>query len=114
MSYPKQTGDSPWSIIDVDGPNPYVEVTPPTPPSTDVVGGQAIFPSDFGLQSFHIILAQASNDGKYKVVVIPIQLMGDDSFNEARLEWIDLATGAQVAAGTDLSASSVRLLAIGN
>jgi hypothetical protein len=116
LSYPKQPGDTPWSIIDVDGPASYVQITPgsPGPPVVQPSGGQPVFPQDFGLQSFHIVLAQQSNDGRYAVSAIPVRLEGDDAFNEALLDWIDLATGQQVAAGTNLSRSSVRLLAIGN
>lgn len=116
MSYPKVPGDTPWSVADVTGPTSYVQITPgtPGPPVTPPSGGQSVFPSDFGLQSFHIVLAQGSNDGNYAVVLIPVPLEGDDSFNQALLMWIDLSTGQQVAAGVDLSKSSVRLLALGN
>jgi hypothetical protein len=117
LSYPKQPGDTPWSMADVTGPASYVQVVPGTPsPLMVPSGGQPLVPHDFGLQSFHIILHQGSNDGLYSVVAIPVTTIppGDDAFFAAVLMWIDLETGLEVDAATDLSASSVRLLAIGN
>jgi hypothetical protein len=120
-SYPKQPGDTPWSIVDVEGPTSYVQVTAGSagPPLVRPTGGQPIFPKDFGLQSFHIILQQASQDALYRVDVIPFLIVdqsnpGGDAFIQSVLRWTVIATGAQVAAGVDLSAHSVRLLAIGN
>jgi hypothetical protein len=120
LSYPKQPGDTPWSIIDVDGPKSYVPVVEgdPGPPIVPATGGQDVFPSDFGMQSFHIVLAQGSTFASYEVVVIPMTVLppGDDAFFVAKLMWFDIGDGTpvQVAAGFDLSKFSVRLLAIGN
>jgi hypothetical protein len=115
FSYPKVPGDEKWSIADVQGPTSYVHITPgtPGPPPVAPLGGQEIFPEDFGLQSFDIVLASASYDGLYGVHVIPIWPGPNDTLLRVLLAWYTLATGAPVAAGTNLSLSMVRLLAIG-
>lgn len=115
FSYPKVPGDSPWSIADVRGPSSYVQITPgsPGPPVVPPSGGQSLVPQDFGLQSFDIVLGQASSDGRFAVQVVPL-LSGDDTFDKLLLMWINLATGQQATAGQNLSQSSVRLLAIGH
>ena len=107
FSYPKVPGDSPWSIVDLTGPSSYVQITPgdPGPPVTPPSGGQEIFPSDFGLQAFDIILSMASSDGKFAVELIPI-LLGDDTFDKMLVMWIDLASMQQASSGQDLSQSS--------
>lgn len=120
FSYPKQPGDSPWSIADVEGPKSYVQITPgsPGPPPTPPSGGQPLFPADFALQSFDIVIAgMASFDGKFAVEAIPLLTPPapmDDVFQKFLLMWIDLSTMQQATTGQDLSKSSVRLLAIGH
>ena len=114
FSYPKQPGDSPWSIVDVEGPASYVHVTPgsPGPPMVLPTGGQEILPVDFALESFDIVLAMGSYDGLYSVSVVPIWPGPNDTLLRVLLRWTT-AAGAQVGAGVDLSQSMVRLLAIG-
>ena len=126
FSYPKQPGDTPWCVADVDGPGlpgGYVTFVPGNNTVTPIVrpsGGQVLFPSDFALQSFHIVLpGMASDDGRYFVRVVPLLIVdtsnpGGDAFQQCFLAWLDILTGVQVAASTDLSKSSVRLVAIGN
>lgn len=118
FGYPKSPGDTPWSVADITGPQSYVQITPGDsgPPITPPSGGQPVFPSDFALQSIHIAVGMASNDGKYAVQIIPLPSipMGDGTFSQLLLMWIDLSSGQQVSSGQDLSKSTVRLLAIGN
>lgn len=118
FSYPKQPGDSPWSVADITGPTSYVEITPGTlVPPVPASGGQLISPADFALQSFDIVLGGASSDGKFAVHAIPDLTPPapmDDVFANFRLMWIDLSTGQQATAGQNLGTSSVRLLAIGH
>lgn len=116
--YPKSPGDTPWSVTDIIGPHSYVQITPGDdgPPIVPPSGGQAVFPSDFALQSIHFAVAMASSDGKYAVEIIPVPSVpaGDGTFSKLLLMWIDLSTGEQVAAGEELDDSSVRLMAVGN
>lgn len=109
FSYPKVPGDSLWSIVDMSGPASYTEVSSATPPS----GGQKLTAADFGLQSIDWIGAMASDDAQYSVYVAPAPFNSGSPLASALLMWIEAATGAEVAAGTDLSAHTVRLLAIG-
>lgn len=110
FSFPKVPGDQMWSVVDVTGPASYVDVTPgsPGPPLVPPTGGQQLLPQDFGLQMLLFVSAMASFDGLFSVVAIP-QPANDGSLDRVILQWIDLSTGAEVAAGTDLSASTVRV-----
>lgn len=118
FSYPKVPGDTPWSIIDVTGPASYVKVTAgagTTPPS----GGQRITAADFGLQSLDWIGAMSSGNANFSVLVTPLGFFKGDIFTSILLRWTTMTdvTGTmwaqEVAAGTNLSQATVRLLAIG-
>lgn len=124
FSYPKVPGDQPWSVVDVTGPASYVAVlpaaAPPPPadeegtlPSAAPSGGQTVTAADFGLQSIDWVGAMGSDDGSYNVSVLPGDFSSGSPLDSVVLLWIDAATGLEVTAGTDLSASTVRLLAIG-
>lgn len=131
FSYPKVPGDAPWSIIDAIGPTSYTAVLPvveppPPPPPDDApeaarlisprvapTGGQAITASDFGLQSLDWVGAMGSDSGSYSASVVPGDFSLGAPLDYVLLLWIDVATGAEVATGTDLSTNVVRLLAIG-
>jgi hypothetical protein len=123
FSYPKVPGDQPWSIIDVTGPASYTEVTPgsPGPPVVAPTGGQEIWAQDFGLQAFDFVVAMGSNDGQYAGVIVPVggtvtapgEFTPGGDFESLLLMWMDLSTGLEATAATDLSASFLRLLAIG-
>lgn len=109
FSYPKVPGDSLWSIVDMTGPASYTQVTTGTP----ATGGQAVTAADFGMQSLDWIGAIGSDNGQYAVTVIPAPFNVGAPFNSALLQWSLAATGAQAAAAANLSARTVRLLAIG-
>ena len=109
FSFPKQPGDQPWSIIDVNAQDLSVELQRPV-----VFGGQEIFAQDFGLQSLDFVAAMAGSDGR-SPTIIPMN--------------IDRATGdrSPVAIGGTFNAvvlgflennpqpeTVVRLLAIGH
>lgn len=111
--FPKVPGDQPWSVLSIKGPTSYVEVVPgaPGPPVVLPTGGQKVTAQDFGLQALVVVFATASNDGKYSVDVIPV---GSGEFGSVLLSWSAMgATPAEVPAATDLSASTVQLLALG-
>lgn len=111
--YPKVPGDQPWSVLIVTGPANYTPVTPgsPGPPVVSPSGGQLIRAQDFGLQSFDFVVGMASNDGLYFVAVIP--LGGGGEFNSVLLNWVEANPVEDVPPATNLSTSTVRLLAIG-
>jgi len=112
FSYPKVPGDTPWSVIDVSGPEAYEQIVigqADEPPD----GGQEITAADFGIQSLDFIASMGSDDGQCGVHVIPAHFFEGDSLTEVLLQWITLADGAEVDADTDLSDFTVRLLAIG-
>jgi hypothetical protein len=108
-------GDRPYAIIDIAGPASYVQVTNGTPP-TGPTGGQAIGPSNFGLVAGleGIDLVGGSTSGTY--IVTPFQSTVQNLYSNNQnwlLRWSVAATGAEVAAGTNLSAEYVRLIAFG-
>lgn len=98
FSYPKVPGDQPWSIIDLQGPASYPN------------GGQLIYPADFGLQSFDFVAAMQSVFG-YTVEIVPTTATIGGAYSVLSVQWY--LAGDPVAFDTDLSAASVRLLAIG-
>lgn len=108
-SYPKSPGDERWSVVDVVGPASYTVVTAGAPPT----GGQVVPASAFGLQSIDAVFALAGTNGTNGVRVIANPYNFGDSMANVTLMWIVLATGAQATAASNMSAQTVRLIAIG-
>ena len=109
--FPCVPGNLPWTVVDIVGPTSYTQVTPGSPPT----GGQAISISALGLP-VSVIWAQTmgSDDGTYDVVALlsPFNSLAG-SQTGIILEWITAATGTQVSGATNLSARTVRVMAIG-
>lgn len=101
------------SMIDWIGPSSYTQVTPGTPPSA----GDQVTAFSFGLKAIDCIVGGGSADGNFEIV--PIRLNATTWI----LEWRSLVTatvggqsqvtGTQATAATSLTASKVRLCAIG-
>lgn len=110
-------GDRPYSIIDWAGPASYTQLTPAAANSgLAPSGGQAINAASFGLAApLEIILAGAlSTSGNYYVYCVQLTSYNVGYGNATwALIWINATTGAQVAAGTNLSSENVRLVAFG-
>lgn len=105
-------GDRPYAIIDFAGPASYAVVVTGTPPT----GGQPIGPSNFGLLAGieGIMMVGCSDDGQYGVEPFMLTSFPFGQGNATwALAWYVIATGAQVANTTNLSARSVRLIAFG-
>jgi hypothetical protein len=79
---------------------------------------------DFGLGSLTFVFGMASTDGRYFPLIVPLLVglapnpplptqLPDGSFSSALLLWMNVATGLQVASGSNLSQSTVRLFARG-
>lgn len=112
-SYPKQPGDQPWSILDLNGPTSYVTFVPTATPPT---GGQLVSVADFGLQAADIVLAMSfmpNNLGGFYAAIFPVNPSINGDFSQFRVGWYNLATFVQPAPGANLSTAVVRLLAIG-
>lgn len=109
--FPCPPGNLPWTVADIAGPASYTQVTNATPPT----GGQAVGIAALGLP-VSVIWAQAmgSDDGQFDIVVLlsPFNPLAGSGIGLI-LKWIVSATGAEVAATTNLSARTVRILAIG-
>lgn len=110
-SYPCAPGNQPWSPHGITGPASYTQVTPGTP----ITGGQSVSASAFGLQAIHSAWASSgSDDGTYYVHVFlsPYEKGGNGS-PAIVVQWINASTGAEVAGATNLSARTVRVMALG-
>lgn len=109
--FPCVPGNLPWTVADIVGPTSYTQVVNGTPPT----GGQAVSLSALGLP-VSVIWAQTtgSDDGQYDCVVLmsPFNSLAG-SLTGIILKWIVAATGAEVGAAVNLSARTVRVMAIG-
>lgn len=95
---PSPIGELFMSAADVKGPNPYA------------AGGVAVSPQNFGLQSFKAVFGAVTQSGTYFVQGRSIAGPGANSI---KLVWSVVATGAEAGA-IDLSAETVRIVALGN
>lgn len=112
--YPTSFGSSRASVNGITGINPYVAITPGTPPAV-ATGGQSIKASDFGLKYFDYAVAGLSDSAVYRVECIPGQPSGQGpkgASSTYTLRWVVVATGAEAGA-IDLSAEVVRVFALG-
>jgi hypothetical protein len=109
-TYPSSPGNKRWSIHGITGPASYTAVTPGSPPT----GGQSVPATAFGLMNIGSACCTAgSDDGTYyaNVFLSPFPKGGNGAPNII-VQWITAATGAEVAGATNLSARTLRILAI--
>lgn len=113
--FPTSWGSNRASVMGVQGPSLYTQITPGTPPAV-ATGGQTIRASDFGLKYFDFVTGGLSDSGAYRVEAIP----GDQSNAGPKgasltytLRWVVVATGAEAAGSADLDAEYVRLQIVG-
>ena len=99
-------GRSKWVIADHYGPASYVtggEVWPPQ----NTYGG----PNSMGLNGLQWVHGGRTEDLLYTVIAI---FGGNAGIKgQIKLKWLVVSTGLEVSAGTNLSASYIRLLAVG-
>ncbi len=109
--FPCVPGNLPWTVADIVGPASYTQVSNGSPPT----GGQAVSISALGLP-VSVIWAQTmgSDDGQYDCIVLlsPFNSLAG-SLTGLILKWVTAATGAEVGGGVNLSARTVRVMAIG-
>lgn len=109
-SYPAPPGNKNESVIDVAGPTSYATAVVGTPPT----GGQLVTASQFGLQSIELCsVHMLDSTGAYEVIPALTPYEPNNCSPSVRLTWISLATGAQPANTTNLSASKIRIFARG-
>lgn len=86
-------------------------------PSSYTTGGVVLSPNTFALRFFKAIMtAHESPDGTYyaRFVAPAGPTFGDQVSTEVKMVWYVTATNAEVAAATNLSTESIRVVAIGN
>ena len=108
-------GDRPYAIIDWAGPASYTAVTNGTAPAQPT-GGQTITNTAFGLSAGleGIVQVGGSTSGTYLVHAFQASAYNQGFGNPNWiLRWTVASTGAEVAATTNLSGETVRLLAFG-
>lgn len=116
---PVPPGDMPWTIVDVDGPSSYSQISAATPPT----GGQVLKASDLGLQAIWWAQAVGSDNGQFDGVCYVVGGLGNPRAGgspnysqpgtQINLQWITAATGAEVSGATNLSSRRMRLLVVG-
>lgn len=116
---PVPPGHLPWTIIDIDGPASYSQISTGTPPS----GGQVIKASDIGMSQIFWAQAVGSDNGTHDGVCYIVGGLGNprsgatpnvsQAGSQINLQWITAATGAEVSGATNLAARHMRLLVIG-
>lgn len=119
-SSPDSFGAHKASIFPHAGPASYTQVTVGSPAGTVVtVGGDIVEAVEAGMKLFDFVVGGLTDDGLYEVKCIPLSVSGDSSNVPAipkttyRLMWFVVSTGSEVAGAVDLSASIVRLSALG-
>ena len=104
--FPQPWGSKTVAVLRHTGPASYTAVTGGATPT----GGDSIPASAFGLSRIEAIYGGMDDTAVYSVVA---SLAGKQEARSAILMWKTAATGAEVAGGTNLSAKSVFLIAIG-
>lgn len=110
--FPCPPGNLPWSVADIAGPASYttVSVSAGAPG-----GGQAIASGTLGLPVATIAaFAMGSDDGQYAANIFfnPFAPRRGQN-NGIIVQWIVANTGVEVTANTNLSARTMRILAVG-
>lgn len=116
--YSTPMGDKNLIHFDHDGPASYTRIVPGTTPT----GADIINASDIGVGGFDNADMMADSTGRFYALAVPIAGGGGNAVTQMALVWFSLVTatvggqsqtaGTEVAAGTNLSAFSVRVQAI--
>ena len=120
--YPTSVGSKILSVFPHAGPTSYTQVSAGSAPALST-GGNLVEAREAGLAFFDTVIGGLTDSGTYRVEVVPDDRSGtvgqeppkaSPGTPTARLRWIVVATGAQVAGAVDLDAEIVRLTAIGS
>ena len=104
-SFPQGWGNRLVSFVQHAGPASYAQVT-----TGPVAGGDVVSAQAFGLKRLTAVFSSGiTDDGLYRVEAI--STTGDPT--SVTLRWTVVSTGSQVAGAVNLSASKVKLFAIG-
>jgi hypothetical protein len=111
--YPAPPGAKPWSSHNITGPASYTQVVTGAPLGASS-GGQQVTASAFGLQYFEGVWTDSgSDDGQYYANIF-LSPRGPGALPvTCIIQWIVAATGAEVAAATNLSGRTMRFRAAG-
>ena len=119
VGWPSVFGDQRVGCWTHTGPSSYVQVSNATPATGGDPLPQAELQAQGGLKYADFITGpMGSDNGQYEVTVIPIDGNSSTSGGIAPsrnfiIRWLVSATGAEAAGGTNLSARTVKLFAIG-
>ncbi len=115
-SSPDSFGAHKYSCFPHTGPTVYVQLTSVSPPADATVGGDTVQAVEAGMKLFDIVLGSLSDSGFFFVRSIPVSksdsLAGSQQPTD-KLVWYLESSGAEVAAGFNLSNETVRLVAWG-
>lgn len=106
--FPVTIGGKQYSVIDHTGPTSYTQVTPGNPPT----GGDIVTAAAFGLKAIEMMEVTMDNTATYD----PDPCLAQTDIlprTQITLRWFAASGRAEVAGATNLSASHVRIDAIG-
>lgn len=114
--FPDSFGYNRASVFPHAGPSSYVPMQPGSPTAVPIDDGDRVQAIEAGMKYFSYVAAGLSDDGLYEVVAVPLspsQNQVGAPTTTYGLVWYTVNTRTQVTEGTDLSASYVRLFALG-
>lgn len=118
--FPDSFGAKRASVFPHQGPLSYTQIVEGVAPAL-TTGGDLCYATEGGMKYIDKAMAGATDSGKYQVntyVTTPSGVIATPGAvpqpgTSVRLKWTVTATGAEVAALTDLSAEIVRMMAFG-
>ena len=114
--YPQPEGYSKVSVFPHAGPTSYQQMQPGSPTAVPIDDSDQVEAVEAGLKLFDFVVGGITDDGLFEVVCVPLSA-SDGPAGQATtrygLVWYTVSTRTQVVQGTDLSGSTVRLLAYG-
>ena len=115
LEYPWSVGLLMETLVDVQGPASYTQITIGTPPT----GGLTVFAADMGFKEIHSVEVMGSDNGQYDGVCYinngpgtignPRQRAG----SQLQLQWLVAVGRGEAGAGLNLSARTIRLCVTG-
>jgi len=112
--YPDSWGNRRACVVAHQGPTSYTPVTEESPSAYPIAGGDLLEAVEAGMKYIDWVGPMVADGGIFRVEAIPSDQSQYKVPSETMiLRWVILATGAEVAAGTNLSANYVRVLVVG-
>lgn len=115
LEYPMVPGALFETVIDVQGPASYTQLTIGTPPT----GGLPVFATDMGFREIHSVEVMGSDNGQYDAVIYINNGPGSTgnppkrAGSQFQMQWFASAGRTEVGGGVNLAARTIRLVVTG-